>query len=242
MPADRAEPNCSQVKGWLIDVDPWANGEGGGIATYNFLRTASGWVSSHYVNGSQPFGTLKLSLKEASFDACNLYNHSSYIATFSGLLASNCTIGESYYGLHSAVLRWLTPLGTWADTAHQHGTFLASPLVPVPPTIYSVSPDVGSSAGGTPVTITGSGLWPGSHVVVDLCPVGTSDSANGNCGEATNVFVDGDSLITAITPMATNDILSKCGPAGMCKAQLSVEGGPGIVSNDVTFAYERKVR
>jgi hypothetical protein len=75
-----------------------------------------------------------------------------------------------------------------------------------PPHIISVSPAAGSPAGGTEVTVNGSGFGPagGDSDVVYLCPRG------GACEAASDVEVRSDSVITATTPKETDDMLQAC--------------------------------
>jgi hypothetical protein len=75
--------------------------------------------------------------------------------------------------------------------------------------ITSVSPNHGSPAGGTKVTIKGLGFGkPGTRADVVLCPhnagpIGPSSSA---CEDAKSVVVHSDHTITAVTPPMSTKI------------------------------------
>jgi uncharacterized protein (TIGR03437 family) len=89
--------------------------------------------------------------------------------------------------------------------------FAASPTTP--PSVSSVSPGGGSAAGGTPVTITGTGFTGALGVTIG----GTA---------ATNVIVVGDTSITATTP---------AGPVGL--ASVIVATPDGLNGANSLFKY-----
>lgn len=106
-----ATPDCAGVTAWSIDLPE--------TTSYYFVKTGGGWVSSFNSQGTDPFGTVDLSVSGASFHVYNLYLASystDYNATFNGTLAANCTIGQS------------TPPGKWSSNHGSVGIFLASPL------------------------------------------------------------------------------------------------------------------
>ncbi len=92
---------------WTINVTSFG--------TYYFVQTGAGWVSSFAADGSNPFGTVSLSVSGNSFSAVNPYLNGQYTAMFHGTLARNCTIGTS------------TPLGIWSarGNINNSGTFSA---------------------------------------------------------------------------------------------------------------------
>ncbi|MFZ9882753.1 MAG: SUMF1/EgtB/PvdO family nonheme iron enzyme, partial [Phycisphaerales bacterium] len=83
----------------------------------------------------------------------------------------------------------------------------------LPPTISSVSPDVGPTAGGTAITITGTNLTATTSVTID----GTA---------ATSVAVVSATTVTAVTPAGT---------AGAKTVSLTTPGGITDLSNGFTY-------
>ena len=84
------------------------------------------------------------------------------------------------------------------------------------PTVTSVSPNTGPTAGGTPVTITGTNFAAGATVTFG----GTA---------ATNVSVIGTTSITATTPAGTS---------GAATVTVTVSGQSGFLTNGFTYIVE----
>ncbi len=89
--------------------------------------------------------------------------------------------------------------------------FGACPLDP--PSISSVTPNYGPTAGGTTITITGTGLTDASSVTV-----------RGNA--ATSVAVVNDTTVTAVTP---------AGSVGAANVQVTTPGGTATISGAFTY-------
>jgi hypothetical protein len=89
----------------------------------------------------------------------------------------------------------------------------------VPPTVTGVSPNTGSTAGGTAVTITGTNFAAGATVTF-----GTA--------AATNVVVVGATQITATTPAGT---------AGAVTVTVTVSGQSGSLASGYTYVVAPSV-
>src|SRR6202040_1583014 len=83
----------------------------------------------------------------------------------------------------------------------------------VPPTVSSLSPNSGSTAGGTAVTITGTNFAAGATVTF-------------GGAAATNVVVVNSTTITATTP---------AGSAGAVTVTVTVNGQNGSLTNGYTY-------
>lgn len=100
-----------------------------------------------------------------------------------------------------------------ANTTPPAGGTTTPPAPPVAgPVITSISPAVGDEAGGTSVTLTGTG-----YAVADSVSIG------GN--PATGIVVNNDTSITLVTPPGTGDV------------PIVVTDGAGNASAPVTFRY-----
>jgi hypothetical protein len=116
-----------------------------------------------------------------------------------------------------------TPKGTSATTTS--AVFTYSPLVPV---VAFVSPTAGTVAGGTLVTITGTGFVSGATTTVNFVEEsGGSAVSPGVSLAATNVNVVGSTTITALSPAVT---------AGSTYF-VTVTTASGISSNSVVFTF-----
>jgi large repetitive protein len=110
-------------------------------------------------------------------------------------------------GLHN--IQVTTPNGTSAKVAAGGFTY------EVAPTVTGVSPNVGPTAGGTNVTVTGTGFTGATSVIV------------GGIG-AKNVVVVNDSTITATMPADT---------AGLHNIQVTAPGGASAKVAADGFTY-----
>lgn len=249
VPAASIQQKCSNVKIWLVGIDPGP--QSGGRFYLVFMKAATGWVASLGlkpqppgilgVEPAGPIGTADIVVKGTSFYAHDVNSSATQTyganVTYKGTLAPDCTIGEGYYNEGSSVFHRMTPLGAWSG-----GTFTATPQDVQPATVSSVSPSAGPSTGGTSVRVTGWGFGvPGSSLRVDFCPVGVVANSmaviDSKCAQSTTVSVHSEYLITATVPPAPAGVMSNCSPQGLCTAQLSVGVGLFVAENGVTSSH-----
>jgi hypothetical protein len=95
----------------------------------------------------------------------------------------------------------------------QNGSLTNGFTYVAPPAVMSVSPNTGTTAGGTAVTITGTNFAPGAMVTIG----GTA---------ATNVVVASATQITATTPASS---------AGAATVTVTVNGQSGSLTNGFTY-------
>ena len=100
-------------------------------------------------------------------------------------------------------------------------TFATAP--PPAPTVTGVSPSSGPTAGGTPITITGTNFVPGATVVIG--------QGNGTTGAiaATNVVVASSTKITAVTGGGAK--------AGTFSVYVITSGGTSGANTGANFTY-----
>jgi hypothetical protein len=110
-----------------------------------------------------------------------------------------------------------TPTGTSADVTTAVFTY-----TPVLATVTAISNTAGSTAGGSSITITGTGFVTGS--VVDLF-----EESSGSEVTATSVAVNSDSSITAITPSVT--------AAGSYYVTVLTPAGTSAYTSSAIFTY-----
>ena len=103
---------------------------------------------------------------------------------------------------------------TVTNTGGQSGNLTNGFTYVAPPTVSSVSPNTGSTSGGTSVTITGTNFASGATVKF-------------GSGSATNVVVVNATTITATTP---------AGSAGAVTVTVTVSGQSGSLTNGFTYA------
>ncbi|HEY1449547.1 MAG TPA: penicillin acylase family protein [Solirubrobacteraceae bacterium] len=107
-----------------------------------------------------------------------------------------------------------TPAGTSAANPSDEFTYLVPPPVPV---VKKVTPHIGSTAGGTTVTITGSKFTAASAVHFGSTP-------------AASFTVSSDGSITAVSPE---------GEPGIVDVTVSSEGGTSTILGRDHFKYEK---
>ena len=134
--------------------------------------------------------------------------------TFGSAAATNVTV------VSSTTITATTPAGsagavtvTVTNTGGQSGNLTNGFTYVAPPTVSSVSPNTGSTAGGTAVTITGTNFVSGTAVKF-------------GSGSATNVVVVNATTITATTP---------AGSAGAVTVTVTVSGQSGSLTNGYTY-------
>ena len=133
--------------------------------------------------------------------------------TFGGTAATNVVVVNSTYhhchdsgGKRGAATVTVTVSG-------QSGSLTNGFTYIVAPTVSSVSPNSGSTAGGTAVTITGTNFAAGATVTFGATA-------------ATNVVVVNSTTITATTP---------AGSAGAVTVTVTVNGQSGSLTNGFTY-------
>ncbi len=129
--------------------------------------------------------------------------------TFGGAAATNVVV------VNSTTITATTPAGstgavtvTVTNPGGQSGSLASAFTYLAPPTVSSVSPNSGSTAGGTAVTITGTNFAAGATVTF-------------GGAAATNVVVVNSTTITATTP---------AGSAGAVTVTVTVNGQSGSLS------------
>jgi Concanavalin A-like lectin/glucanases superfamily/Chitobiase/beta-hexosaminidase C-terminal domain/IPT/TIG domain/Fibronectin type III domain len=188
-------------------------GQSGGLPsgfTYVTGVTISGVSPS---NGAPAGGTL-VTLTGTSFA-------SGATVTFGGVAATSVVV------VSSTEITCLTPAGsagavTVAVTSGgQNGSLANGFTYIVPPSVTSVSPNSGSTGGGTNVTVTGTNFAAGATVTFGAGRQGGDGSAN-----ATNVVVVSPTQITCTTP---------AGNAGAVNVGVTVNGETGTLTNGFTY-------
>ncbi len=152
-------------------------------ATLNGTNGDTDATDSSFWVSTSTFSTASPTLPSGVYSTADLGAQASS-TSYSGPLSSvnglpAVTPGTTYY-----YAAWTEVNGAWSPGAVMHFTTTSSP------TITNVSPATGSTAGGTAITITGTGFVNGATVKVG----GTS---------ATNVVVASSTSITATTPAGT---------------------------------------
>ena len=104
---------------------------------------------------------------------------------------------------------------TFTDLTTSATWFALSLVLNDPPTVTGVSPDHGSTTGGTPVVITGTGFTKTAVVVFGTVP-------------ATDVTVNSSTSITALTPAHT---------AGSLAVSVTTQNGTSLTSAGDQFTY-----
>ncbi len=189
--AAAAASPCADVTGWSIDLPA--------TASYFFVKSGGGWVSSHSANGADPFGTVSLSVSGDSFHASNPYNASygGYSATFEGTLSSDCTIGQA------------TPDGTWKSNHGSTGIFLADPTSrtaapgsPHPCTqnaTRALSAATGTAAQAEGACAKQCDPKAGSTYHMTIAGIGSFDPVSFSLGEGTSVTGPGTHRVASST-------------------------------------------
>src|ERR1039458_1406067 len=135
-------------------------------------------------------------------------------ATFGGTAATNVVV------VNSTTITATTPAGSagavtvTVTVSGQSGSLANGFSYILPPTVSSVSPNSGSTAGGTAVTITGTNFVAGATATFG----GTA---------ATSVVVVNSTTITATTP---------AGSAGAVTVTVTVSGQSGSLATGFTYA------
>jgi len=112
---------------------------------------------------------------------------------------------------------------------------------PVAPTVTDIDPDNGPAAGGTSVTLTGTGFVPGSTVSIDGGPAITPTAINGTgtvLTFTTPAHVAGDVDVTVTTPGGTSGEVTftyNAAPVVPTATTLNPDNGPAAGGTSVTI-------
>ena len=188
-----------------VTVTVTVSGQSGSLAT-GFTYVVAPTVSSVSPNSGPAAGGTAVTITGTNFAA-------GATVTFGSTAATNVVV------VNSTTITATTPAGsagpvTVAVTVNgQSGSLASAFTYVVPPTVTSVSPNTGSTAGGTGVTITGTNFVTGATVTF-----GTT--------AATNVVVVSGTQITATTP---------AGSAGAVAVTVTVSGQAGSLATGFTY-------
>jgi IPT/TIG domain len=186
-----------------VDVGAWTAGTGGW--DYNFWYQFDGTVTA----GST--GSHGSSSTNPNFTNYNSGNYS--LQSGSPLInAGDSTIGSEFNQGIAPGATWPNPaLVTRTGSAWDVGAYQSSSGST--PTVSAVSPNNGTTAGGTPVTITGTNFAMGATV-------------NFGSNAATSVVVGSATSITCSTPS---------GSAGAANVSVTVSGNTGTLTSGFTY-------
>ncbi len=189
-----------------VTVTVTVGGQSGSLAS-GFSYTLPPTVSNVSPNSGSTSGGTAVTITGTNFAAGTT-------ATFGGAAATNVVV------VNGTTITATTPPGSagavtvTVTVSGQSGSLASGFTYVVIPTVSSVSPNGGSTAGGTAVTITGTNFAAGATVTFG----GTA---------ATNVVVVNSTTITATTPAA--------GP-GAVTVTVTVNGQSGSLANGFTYA------
>ena len=189
-----------------VTVTVTVNGQSGSL-TNGFSYVVAPTVSSVSPNSGSTLGGTAVTITGTNFAA-------GATATFGGTAATNVVV------VNSTTITATTPAGsagavtvTVTNPGSQNGSLTNGYTYVVVPTVTSVSPNNGPTAGGTAVTITGTNFAAGATATFG----GTA---------ATNVVVVNSTTITATTP---------AGSAGAVTVMVTVNGQNGNLTNGFTY-------
>jgi hypothetical protein len=160
--------------------------------------------------------------------AISHYTATAIDATNSARGGQSCTYAVVTPATNTCTLVKLTGGDTYTFTVTAtNGSGVGPPSAPTnaviptsPPSVTSVSPNAGPVAGGTPITVTGSGFVSGAKVVI-----GTGTKAT----TATNVVVVSSTKITAKTGVAA--------ASGKLTLYVTANGATSAASAGAAFTY-----
>jgi hypothetical protein len=185
------------------------NGQNGSL-TNGYTYVVPPTVTSVSPNSGTTLGGTAVTITGTNFAA-------GATATFGGAAATNVVVANS------TTITATTPAGSGGAVtvtvavSGQNGSLTNGYTYVVAPTITSVSPNNGPTAGGTAVTITGTNFAAGARVTFG----GTA---------ATNVVVVNGTTITATTPAHSS---------GAVTVTVTVNGQSGNLANGFTYKRRR---
>ena len=186
----------------LTSSGPWVMQ----MVTFSAVSGSVPTVSSVSPNNGSTAGGTAVTITGTNFAA-------GATATFGGTAATNVVV------VNSTTITAMTPAGSAGAVAvmvtvnSQSGSLSNGFTYLAPPTVSGVSPNSGSTLGGTAVTITGTNFAAGA-------------TATFGGAAATNVVVVNSTMITATTP---------AGSAGAVTVVVTVNGQNGSLTNGYTY-------
>jgi hypothetical protein len=190
----------------VVTVTVTVNGQSGSL-TNGFTYIVAPTVSSVSPNTGSTAGGTAVTIMGANFAAGATVTFASAAATNVVVVNSTTITATTPAGSVGAVTVTVTNLGA------QSGSLVNGFTYVVVPTVISVSPNNGPTAGGTAVTIMGTNFASGATVKF-------------GSAAATNVVVVNSTTITATTP---------AGSAGAVTVTVTVNGQSGSLINGFTY-------
>ncbi len=163
--------------------------------TYNGVNPPPVVDSVAPASGPTPGGT-GVTITGANLSGATAINFGTNPATNINCSASSCTATSPAGSAGTVDVTVVTPNGTSATNPNDHFTYVNGP------TVTGVNPSGGPTAGGTPVTITGTNLCNASAVDFGSTPV-TTFTTNQACTEISTTSPPGTSGtvdVTVVTP------------------------------------------
>ena len=185
-----------------------------GSLTSGFTYVTGVTVSSVSPSNGPPAGGTAVTITGTSFASGATVTFGSAAATNVVVVSATEITAMSPAGSAGAVTVTVTSGG-------QNGSLNSGFTYVVPPSVTSVSPNSGSTGGGTAVTITGTNFAAGATVTFGAGRQGGDGSAS-----ATNVVVVSPTQITCMTP---------AGNAGAVNVAVTVNGETGTLTNGFTY-------
>ena len=177
------------------------------MATFSAVSGPLPTVSSVAPNSGSTAGGTAVTITGTNFVAGATVNFGSTAATNVTVVNSTSITATSPAGSAGAVTVTVTDPGGQSGSLASGYTYVAAPSV------SSVSPNSGTTAGGTAVTITGTNFAAGATVTF-------------GAAAATNVVVVNSTTITATTP---------AGSAGAVTVTVTANGQSGSLTNGFTY-------
>ena len=188
-----------------VTVTVTVSGQGGSL-TGGFTYVVTPTVSSVSPNSGPTAGGTAVTITGTNFAA-------GATVTFGGTAVTNVVV------VNGTTITATTPAGSagavtvTVTVSGQSGSLANGFTYALPPTVSSVSPNTGSTTGGTAVTITGANFAAGATVTFGATA-------------ATNVVVVNSTTITAATP---------AGSAGAVTVTVTVSGQSAVLANGFTY-------
>ena len=190
-----------------VSVTVTLSGQSGGLAS-GFTYVASPTVTSVSPNTGSTTGGTAVTITGTNFASGASVTFGTMAATKVVVVSGTSITATTPAGSAGAVTVTVTNPGALSGSLANGFTYAA-----VPPTVSSISPNNGPTAGGTAVTITGTNFASGATVTF-------------GGAAATNVVIVSGTQITATTP---------AGSAGAVTVTVTVNSQPGSLTNGFTY-------